>query len=898
MHNQLLGNRYRILDRIGEGGMAYVYLALDEKLGRKVAIKVLHEHMEKNADIRKRFQLEAEAVSRLEHPNIVKIYDFSGNESPRLWIVTEVIRGKNLAQYAEKGPGRVLHPIVASCIVREILKALTRAHDLGIIHRDIKPENVMITVDGRVKLMDFGIAKDLGRSNVTQTGTFMGSPSYMAPEQIRGKDIDQRSDLYSLSVLFYEIVTGRLPFIGQTTHDVVMRIIEGSFTEPRFIMPTLADLLNEVIVKGMAKNQVDRHNSAREYGTVIDQYLGSVGFHESHIELERYFEDKKTFEERIDKTEILPPGKKSIALKLKESRLESLGRDTATPQKTSQRKPGPPFIGERRTVPRSLGARRFRSPREPSILVKEQGREDKAATNRDSTVHLNTGRSTSQSVTRGEPAPRNLPPQPRASTLSPPEKKASPPPPKLEESLQNIARGDRARPPKTLPVALLPPRPMRMLPIEVHSPLIPSTALPPQPIRRLPRPQRIHKRRSHDGGPRPFRIAVVRPSLLSTAMGVIIIGAILTVSAWGFWQLQVRLGKYAVDTADGQNETFEKDIAAESGTKSQSKVHRKKSPPSGSTPHKAAQAPPSPNAQTVASTTLKALRAERPWSPPAKTVKGERLPPSPQPVRLQPANLQEVGSQPRVQGGGGRTVASKDRHFGDGKSKPSPSGSTEGKIKEKKSTKLKTSSGAASEPQSTDSVALARTEKGDGVSYEESEANGKSAKQKSEGKTGIARFKVSSQPAAEIYIDGQRLGTTVDMTTSSGWLSVAPGVHSLELRRQGYETHKIPLDLKPGDDLGVRRIELRPSAADTPSSPAKVSLTILVNMLPAQVTLRRFAPDTTQAFTLKTQAKTLQLDTGRYQIKIEHNGEIKERELTLTGAQGDLTFSADFKGEE
>src|SRR4051812_3642585 len=118
MRNQLLGNRYRILDRIGEGGMAYVYVAVDEKLGRKVAIKVLHEHMEKNPDIRKRFQLEAQAVSSLEHPNIVKIYDFSGDHSERLWIVTEVIRGKNLAQYVQQFTGGWLHPVVAACTVR------------------------------------------------------------------------------------------------------------------------------------------------------------------------------------------------------------------------------------------------------------------------------------------------------------------------------------------------------------------------------------------------------------------------------------------------------------------------------------------------------------------------------------------------------------------------------------------------------------------------------------------------------------------------------------------------------------------------------------------------------------------------------------------------------------
>ena len=177
MRNSVLGGRYRILEMIGEGGMAYVYLALDEKLGRKVAIKVLHQHMEKNDDIRQRFQLEAQAISGLEHPNIVKIYDFSGNNSDRLWIVQEVINGKNLAEFVQEKKGGWLHPIIAACIIRESCKALEKAHSQGIVHRDIKPENIMLTDRGILKLMDFGIAKDMGSSRMTMTGTFMGSPS-------------------------------------------------------------------------------------------------------------------------------------------------------------------------------------------------------------------------------------------------------------------------------------------------------------------------------------------------------------------------------------------------------------------------------------------------------------------------------------------------------------------------------------------------------------------------------------------------------------------------------------------------------------------------------------------------------------------------------------------------
>ena len=334
MQGQVLGNRYRIIDQLGEGGMAFVYLAVDEKLGRKVAIKVLHEHMERNPDIRHRFHLEAQSISALDHPNIVKIYDFSGDKSHRLWIVTEVIRGKNLAQFVDQYTGGHLHPIVAACLVREICKALEKAHNHGIVHRDIKPENIMVTVNGRTKLMDFGIAKDLAKSGMTMTGTFMGSPSYMSPEQIRGRDVDLRSDLYSLSVLFYEIVTGRLPFVGTSTHDVVMKIMTGEYTFPKYLVDGLPDELNDMIMRGMSRDPVIRQQAAREYGIEIDQYLQNIGFDESHIELERYFKDRRSYDARLqrsDKTRI------ERRLSPRSTDLGTVGQQLQTPPKVDQR---------------------------------------------------------------------------------------------------------------------------------------------------------------------------------------------------------------------------------------------------------------------------------------------------------------------------------------------------------------------------------------------------------------------------------------------------------------------------------------------------------------------------------------------------------------------------------
>ena len=300
MQGQLLGKRYRIREMIGEGGMAFVYVAIDEKLGRRVAVKVLHPQLAQNPDIRERFQMEARAISAIEHPNIIKIYDFSGAASDTLWIVTEILNGANLAEFQKRYPAGCLHPIVAAIMVREITKALHKAHSSGIIHRDVKPENIMVLDEGRIKLMDFGIAKDVSRRDITMTGTFMGSPSYMSPEQIRGKDIDHRSDIYSLGVLFYETVTGTLPYVGSTIPEVINKIMIGKFAPPMQIAPGLPAQLNDMILRTMESEPDERYSKVKYLGDEIDEFLGENGFAESHIELERYFTSRKKFEARLD----------------------------------------------------------------------------------------------------------------------------------------------------------------------------------------------------------------------------------------------------------------------------------------------------------------------------------------------------------------------------------------------------------------------------------------------------------------------------------------------------------------------------------------------------------------------------------------------------------------------
>jgi serine/threonine protein kinase len=298
MIETLIGQRYRIKALIGEGGMASVYSAMDEKLERRVAIKILHPHLARNPDIRERFLLEAKTVSGLDHPNIMRVYDFSGLDSDQLWMVNEILYGEDLAEYVKAFPKQRLQFIVASLITREICRALHEAHKLNIVHRDIKPENIMMLTNGQIKLMDFGIAK-VHRANATQTGIFMGSPSYMSPEQIRGTDVDSRADIYSLSVLYYEIVTGTLPFVGKTTAEVINRIMVGRYTPPNMLITDLPFALNAIIVKGMQGHKEDRFQSVTEMGQALDTFLMNCQMRESRTELEEFSQNRAKFEERL-----------------------------------------------------------------------------------------------------------------------------------------------------------------------------------------------------------------------------------------------------------------------------------------------------------------------------------------------------------------------------------------------------------------------------------------------------------------------------------------------------------------------------------------------------------------------------------------------------------------------
>ncbi len=257
---QLLDDRYEILEVIGTGGMAVVYKALDHRLNRPVAIKILKDEFSGDDEFRRRFRAEGEAVAMLSHPNIVQVYDVSSSDTAN-YLVMELINGISLKQYMEvKG---VLNWKETLHFAMQIAKGLEHAHSRGIIHRDIKPHNVMVLKDGSVKVMDFGIARVMSKSN-TLTKEALVSVHYISPEQAKGGYTDSRSDIYSLSVVMYEMMTGRPPFDGESPVAVAIQHINGGAPKPSTLNPNIPVGLEQIILKGMALEPKDRYASATE----------------------------------------------------------------------------------------------------------------------------------------------------------------------------------------------------------------------------------------------------------------------------------------------------------------------------------------------------------------------------------------------------------------------------------------------------------------------------------------------------------------------------------------------------------------------------------------------------------------------------------------------------------
>src|SRR4051812_16126846 len=271
MEQAKIPDRYRLLEEVGQGGMAIVYRAQDETLKRLVAVKILHQHLAAETESKARLEREAQAVAKLRHENILEIFDYSGLDSPSAYIVTEFIDGVTLKQFLETR--KLAFPEVAALIAAEIGGALAHAHGVGIIHRDIKPENVMIRRDGLLKLMDFGIAQVVDLQRMTVTGQLLGSPAYMAPELIEGKPLDFRTDVFSVGIMLYQLATGSLPFAGKNPHEVLRRIVEGKFPDPRTLNRRIWDGLARTLSRALAHKPDDRYDSVARFTTDLRAQL-------------------------------------------------------------------------------------------------------------------------------------------------------------------------------------------------------------------------------------------------------------------------------------------------------------------------------------------------------------------------------------------------------------------------------------------------------------------------------------------------------------------------------------------------------------------------------------------------------------------------------------------------
>lgn len=258
---QKIGERYEIVKSIGEGGMANVYLANDTILDRKVAIKVLRGDLSNDEKFIRRFQREALSVSNLSHQNIVEVYDV-GEEDGQHYIVMEYIEGKTLKKLLQKRGSLTLAEV--NDIMLQLTDGLAHAHDAYIIHRDIKPQNIMIQDDGLVKITDFGIAMALNATQLTQTNSVMGSVHYLPPEQANGKTSTIKSDIYSLGILMYELLTGSVPFKGDNAVEIALKHLKEKIPSIRRQNPTIPQSVENIVLKATAKNPKNRYDSVKE----------------------------------------------------------------------------------------------------------------------------------------------------------------------------------------------------------------------------------------------------------------------------------------------------------------------------------------------------------------------------------------------------------------------------------------------------------------------------------------------------------------------------------------------------------------------------------------------------------------------------------------------------------
>jgi eukaryotic-like serine/threonine-protein kinase len=323
-------DRYEVQRLIGQGAMGKVYLARDPKIGRQVAIKVM---LECDADdaVRQRFRLEARAIAALKHPNIVELYDYSGENAPDLFLVMEYIEGRSLAALLRQH-GAMSEPS-ALCVAHELCLALGHSHQHNIVHRDLKPENVLLS-QGRVVLTDFGIVKAIAKSaaldisGVRTRTQVVGTPGFMAPEQFAGRNIDARTDIFALGSVLYCLTTDKMPFDGNTVDEVYRRLKSGIFRDPRDHNALLSPGFCNLVRQCLAARPKDRLGSAEEMRVEILGLLGSHGVSEVRHELVLYEQNPATYaiEQRRRSVEVLLRDLKMALNDRDEDMAESIAR--------------------------------------------------------------------------------------------------------------------------------------------------------------------------------------------------------------------------------------------------------------------------------------------------------------------------------------------------------------------------------------------------------------------------------------------------------------------------------------------------------------------------------------------------------------------------------------------
>jgi eukaryotic-like serine/threonine-protein kinase len=318
LKGHLLDDRYRIIEKIGGGGMADVYLADDTILDRKVAIKVLRLEYANDDEFIARFDREAQSATSLSHPNIVTIYDV-GEEDQILYMVMEYVDGMTLKEFIQRyGPIDVPEAIE---IMKQITAAITHAHENGIVHRDIKPQNILIDTYGHIKVTDFGIAVALSATSLTQTNSILGSVHYLSPEQARGGMATKKSDIYSLGIVFFEMLTGRLPFSGQSPVSIALKHLQSETPSVRRFSPDVPQSVENIVLKSTAKNPFHRYNTVYEMEESLEVALSP---------------------ENISEPKYIPPeevGEETKAIPIiTESNLANLHQDTIVHQANGETK--------------------------------------------------------------------------------------------------------------------------------------------------------------------------------------------------------------------------------------------------------------------------------------------------------------------------------------------------------------------------------------------------------------------------------------------------------------------------------------------------------------------------------------------------------------------------------